>query len=63
MHWLTEKGEGFPSQGYVCNHITGINPNNLVKGQLIYLHGKEIDELCGVGHAKDEDELVYNSLQ
>jgi hypothetical protein len=55
--------QGFPFQGHVCSQITGINPSNLVKGQLTHLHGKEIDELCGVGHVRGEGELVCNSLE
>jgi hypothetical protein len=42
--------KGFLSHGNVCSQITNVDISNLVEGQLMnHVHGKKIDELCGVG--------------
>jgi hypothetical protein len=35
----------------------------LLNGQSTHLHGKEIDELCNVGRARGENELVGCGIQ
>ncbi len=55
--------EGLLLQENVCSQIIGINPVNLVEGQLTHLHGEKNDELCGVGWIGSEGELVWCSFQ
>jgi hypothetical protein len=55
--------EGFPSKRNVCNQITRINLGNFIERQSTHLHGKEIDELCSVGRARGENELVGCGIQ
>ncbi len=56
--------KGFLSHGNVCSQITNVDISNLVEGQLMnHVHGKKIDELCGVGWTKVEGALVCYTLQ